>query len=109
MISFSQMESLIETTTIDKDLVHCIEAIIAAENDWPESLEFFDEFILAVEEYIRGETTWKNIENFCQLSSGTNDIWKSESICMLVDAFKYGQGESLKEILTKIASTLQNP
>ena len=115
-MTFEKLYDLIENNSIrNKTDLLIIEKILEAEGDWIKPLDNLDEFVIALENEIKGETTKTNLER--QIVEYTKDgfitsAWNTESITTLIEIFDLTQDENLKttfkNLQTKISAEEQN-
>jgi len=109
-MNFETLLNIIKNNTpVDKTDLLIADLILEAERDWIKPLNNLDEFILALEEEIGGETSKINLIKLLaryQVNGFKNSAWNTESIMALLEIFELSENDNLKTIFQDLSGRL---
>ncbi len=80
-----------------------IDLLLAAVNDWPNSVLSLESFESEVKDFIGNETVKQNVELALTKIDFSKQSWQAESLSQLIEVFKfYDEGISLKKIIENL-------
>jgi len=85
------------------------ERILEAEKDWIKPLYDLNEFILALETEIGGETSKDNLIkllNRYQKKGFINSAWNTESVTILLEIFEFTEDNCLKTVFENLSKKI---
>jgi hypothetical protein len=100
-INIVDLERILDKGEITDNLKNAISILLAAMNDWPNSLNSLEDFEYEVQDYIKGETKKINIEKKLKSNIDFNKYaWEAESLSQLLEVYDYYKEDlSVKEII----------
>jgi hypothetical protein len=103
--SISKIEEMVENKKFSTKIIPVIQTLFSSVNDWPETLDNFYDYDIAVQNFIKNTTTRNHIELALKKVDVCNYAWEAESLSYLVEIYDYfEEGITLKEIIDKVIS-----
>ena len=106
-MTFDTLSETIESKAIGSKIDLLIaEKILEAERDWIEPMNDLDDFIIALETEIGGETSKNNLIMLLdryQINGFENSAWNTESVAILLEIFELTQENNLKTIFENLS------
>lgn len=106
--SIAEIEEMVDKEQFSPKMKIVVQVLLSAINDWPDPLDNFNDYDLAVKNFIKNATTKKNIELTLGKVDFSKYAWEVESLSVLLEVFdQFEEDISIKEIISSI-SPIQN-
>jgi hypothetical protein len=96
------ISTALESDTLSLTQRRVFELLLEALNDWPQNPSSLDDFLLAVENQIRGEVTLSNVQKALNKLDLSTEAWIGESLMSLKEIMDLHSGRPLREILNEL-------
>jgi hypothetical protein len=98
-MKLSELEFFLESNKIDTNDKEIINLFLTSINDWPNTINSINEYIIDVEKFTNQILTEENINYFIKKLDISRYAWQAESLSQIIDVFKnYNKGITLNEI-----------
>jgi hypothetical protein len=107
-LHLSDIENKIDKRTIDDGTREVINILLAAINDWPESILTLEEYESHLSRFINSEVTREQLASSLTKIDLNIDAWRAESITQILEVFKsFKEGLTLKDIITLVKNKIE--